>query len=158
MLSENATKLLIGLCNKINGKEYVIYSWDEVAKANEEELPIDEIKEIFEEARLNQCLSQKYKDDDEVCFAVTDKALLIKQDYELIKKAEVSQEKLIKTDESGNSVIVLPKTSHEVAQIQKLEKKKLSFRLGAFIYGILGGILGGGIVCGIMLLIQLLGA
>ena len=82
MLSERATKLVMGLTKVISGKEYVIYSWDEVAKCcDEKDVTLDEVKNIFEEVRLNQCLNQKYKDDDEVCFALTDKALLIKNDY-----------------------------------------------------------------------------
>ncbi len=155
MLSESATKLIIALGEKTGGKEYVIYSWDEIAKSLGEECVVDEIKPLFEEARLNQCLTQKYKDDDEVCFALTDKGLLIKQDYELMLKQEETQEKVIKTDESGNSVIVLPKTSNEIVPIKK---KGLSYKVSAFLYGILGGALGGAIVCGIMYLVQYLGA
>ncbi|MCR4874444.1 MAG: hypothetical protein K5923_01710 [Clostridia bacterium] len=155
MLSERATKLVMGLSKVISGKEYVIYSWDEVAKCfDEKDVAIDEIKNVFEEVRLNQCINQKYKDDDEVCFALTDKALLIKNDYEVLEKAKVSKEQVIKTDEQGNSVIVIPKTENEIAPLTK--SPKVIFNLGAFLWGILGGGLGGAIVCGIMLLAKLL--
>ncbi len=155
MLSERATKLVMGLSKVISGKEYVIYSWDEVAKCfDEKDVSLDEVKNVFEEVRLNQCLNQKYKDDDEVCFALTDKALLIKNDYEVLEKAKISKEKVIKTDEQGNSVIVIPKTENEIAPITK--KPKIIFNLGAFLWGILGGGFGGAIVCGIMLLVKLL--
>ncbi|MBE5763723.1 MAG: hypothetical protein E7338_05860 [Clostridiales bacterium] len=155
MLSESATKLVMNLCNKISGKEYVIYSWEEVKNCYGEDVALEDVKSIFEEARLNLCITQKYKDADEVCFSMTDKALLIKQDYELMLKAEKTQQKVIKTDEAGNSVIVLPKTSKEVVA---QTKKPLSFKITAFLYGILGGVLGGGIICGIMYLVQALGA
>ena len=146
MLSESATKLIISLCDKINGKDFVIYSWDDVKASYGEDVALDDVKQLFEEARLNLCITQKYKDDDEVCFAMTDKALLIKQDCELLKKAEKTNEQVIKTDEEGNSVIVIPKTTAEV----KAQKKKLSIKIQAFLFGILGGLLGGGIVCAIM--------
>ena len=155
MLSESATKLVMNLCEKISGKDFVIYSWDEVKNCYGEDEALDDVKKVFEEARLNLCITQKYKDDDEVCFAMTDKALLIKQDYELMLKAEKTKEKVIKTDEAGNSVIVLPKTSKEV-MAQK--KKPLSIKITAFLYGILGGVLGGGIICAIMYLVQSIGA
>ena len=145
----------MNLCEKINGKDFVIYSWDDLKACYGEDVALDDVKKIFEEARLNLCVTQKYMDEDEVCFQVTDKALLIKQDYELLKKAEKTKEKVIKTDDEGNSVIVLPKTSAEVAA---QPKKKLSFKIEAFLYGILGGVLGGGIICAIMLIVQSIGA
>ena len=155
MLSESATKLIMDLCGKINGSDFVIYTWEEVKNTYDENAALEDVQEIFEEARLNLCINQKYKDDDEVCFSMTDKARLIKQDYELMKKAEVKHEKVIKTDDAGNSVIVLPKTSHEVVAVQK---KTLSNKIASFLYGILGGVLGGGVVCAIMYLILNLGA
>jgi len=155
MLSESATKLIMDLCGKINGSDFVIYTWEEVKNTYDENAALEDVQEIFEEARLNLCINQKYKDDDEVCFSMTDKARLIKQDYELMKKAEVKHEKVIKTDDAGNSVIVLPKTSHEVVAVHK---KTLSNKIASFLYGILGGVLGGGVVCAIMYLILNLGA
>lgn len=152
MLSETATKLIIALGKKTGGKDYVIYTWNEVKEAFGEDIAVEEIQNLFEEARLNQCVSQKYRDDDEVCFALTDKGLLIKQDYELLMKQEETKQTVIKTDESGNSVIVLPKASHEIAPV----KKGLSIKITAFLYGLLGGVLGGALVCGIMLLVQAL--
>ena len=155
MLSESATKLVMALCDKINGKEYVIYSWDEVKNSYDQKAALEDVQKIFEEARLNLCINQKYKDDDEVCFTMTDKARLIKQDYELLEKAEETHEKVIKTDDAGNSVIVLPKTSHEVVAAKK---KTLSYKVTSFLYGIFGGVLGGGIIYAIIYLVQSLGA
>ena len=155
MLSESATKLILNLCNKIEGKEYVIYSWDEVKACYDDDVALEEVQQLFEEARLNLCITQKYKDDDEVCFSMTDKARLIKQDCELMLKAEKKKEKVIKTDEAGNSVIVLPKTSNEVMAQKKQNRAPLSQRLISFLYGILGGVLGGGIIYAIIYLIQL---
>ena len=146
----------MGLCSKIGSKEYVIYSWDEVAKCFGDDADLSEVKELFEEVRLNQCINQKYKDDDEVCFAITDKALLIKHDYEAMEKAEKTATPLVKTDESGNSVIVIPQSAPQLEKYTK-PKKTLGFRLTAFLYGILGGVLGGGIVCGIMLILRAIG-
>ena len=146
----------MGLCSKIGSKEYVIYSWDEVAKCFDDDADLAEVKELFEEVRLNQCVNQKYKDDDEVCFAITDKALLIKHDYEAMEKAEKTATPLVKTDESGNSVIVIPQSAPQLEKYTK-PKKTLGFRLTAFLYGILGGVLGGGIVCGIMLILRAIG-
>ena len=155
MLTESATKLVMALCEKTKGSEYKIYTWDEVKSYYDENAALEDVKSIFEEARLNLCINQKYKDDDEVCFCMTDKARLIKQDYEILEKAEKKKEKVIKTDDAGNSVIVLPKTSKEVVEVKK---KTLSFKVASFLYGILGGVLGGGIICAIMYLIQSLGA
>ena len=65
MLTNKATDLILGLCDKIGSKEYVIYSWEEVAKCYDKKAEISEIQELFEEARLNNCVNQKYKDDDD---------------------------------------------------------------------------------------------
>ena len=157
MLSEKATKLTMGLCDKIGSKEYVIYSWEDVAKAYGEDIDVSEIKELFEDVRLNQCINQKYKDDEEVCFAITDKALLIKQDYEALTKVEENAAPLVKTDESGNSVIVIPKSAQQLQSITK-QPKKLSVKLTAFLYGILGGAVGGAVIYGIIYLLGLIGA
>ena len=156
MLTEKATKLTMGLCENIGSKEYVIYSWDEVAKCYSEDADINEIKELFEEVRLNQCVNQKYKDDDEVCFAITDKALLIKHDYEAMEKAEKTATPLVKTDDNGNSVIVIPQSAPQLEKYTK-KKKTLGLKLTAFLYGLLGGVLGGAIVCGIMVILKVVG-
>jgi len=148
----------MGLCDKIGSKEYVIYSWEDVAKAYGEDIEVADVKEIFEDIRLNQCIIQKYKDDEEVCFAITDKARLIKQDYEALTKVEENAAPLVKTDESGNSVIVIPKSSQELQKYVPQKKKKLGARIEAFLFGILGGALGGAIVYGIIYLLGLIGA
>ena len=145
----------MGLCKAIEGKEYVIYSWEEVAACYDKDVAPEEVKAFFEEVRLNQCINQKYADSDEVCFALTDKARLIKQDVEILAKAEAKKEKVIKTDESGNSVIVIPKTT---AEVKTMKRKPMGIRLLGFLYGILGGLLGGSIICAIMYLVQSLGA
>ena len=154
MLTDKATKLVLALCDKIGSKEYVIYSWEDVAKCYDEKSSIDDVKALFEEGRLNQCLTQKYKDDDEVCFAITDKALLIRHDYNALTNATEDAAPLVKTDEDGNSVLVLP-TSNE--QLKKIKKgtRALSYKLTAFLYGLLGGVLGGAIVYVIIYLLRL---
>ena len=156
MLTNKATDLILGLCDKIGSKEYVIYSWEEVAKCYDKKAEISEIQELFEEARLNNCVNQKYKDDDEVCFAITDKALLIKHDYKALKKAEEDATPLVKADDEGNAVLVLPTSTQEFNKIKE-GRRTLSIKVSAFLYGLLGGALGGGIVYGIIYLIVSLG-
>lgn len=157
MLTDKAAKLVLGLCDKIGSKEYVIYSWEEVAKCLSEDADINEVKDLFEESRLNQCISKKYEDDNEVCFAVTDKALLIKHDYVALKNAEEDATPLVQADDSGNAVLVLPKSTQELNKIKE-GRRTISIKVAAFLYGILGGILGGGIIYGIIYLLSSLGA
>ena len=154
MLTDKAAKLVIGLCDKIGSKEYVIYSWEDVAKCLDDKADVEEVKTLFEQVRINGCVNQKYKDDEEVCFAMSDKGLLIKHDYQALKSAEEDATPLVQADESGNAVLVLPKSSQELHKI----KRNVSTKVVAFLYGILGGVLGGAIVYGIIYLIQSLGA
>ncbi len=161
MLSEKATNLTVKLCSEIKstvgGKDFKILSWEEIAKIAGLDGVDEDLKQTFEELRLNQCIVQKYKDDEEVCFALTDKAILLKQDLdtmEKVKKNEISTP-IVKTDDEGNSVVVLPKSNHEL-QKQYQPKTKVSQKVSMFFTGLFGGAVGGALVYGIIYLLTIL--
>ena len=143
MLSHAATELTIALSKQITDTSFVIYSWQDIASLilNDKEVSIEECKKLFEEIRINGCLVVKYKDDEEVCFSSTDKAVVLVQEMEALSNQNSIQETMVKTDESGHATIVMPTTQKALDKINK--KKSLSAKFSNFIYGILGGIVGG---------------
>ena len=101
---------------------------------------------------MNGCLVIKYKDEDEVCFTLTDKSRVIVQEYKLLleQAARQSEEKtdgeigetFIKTDENGR-LMFMP-GGVESAKKRRFEVKKL--KKSAMGRGFLGGLISGGIV------------
>ena len=154
MLSHAATELTIALSKQITDTSFVIYSWQDVASLilSDKEVSIEECKKLFEEIRINGCLVVKYKDDEEVCFSLTDKAVVLVQEMEALSNQNSIQETMVKTDESGHATIVMPTTQKALDKINK--KKSLSAKFSNFIYGILGGIVGGIIVYAIIEIIS----
>lgn len=142
MLSQKATKLTVALCEKIKDAAFVIYSWEDIFDLLGEDKPesLDDCKQLFEEVRLNACLTLKYKDSDQACFSMTDKARLITQDLEAMTVKTKIKEPMIKTDDSGRSVLVLPSTDN---LLKGISGQTATSKVMSFIYGILGGLVGG---------------
>lgn len=149
MLSQSATDLNIALCEKIEGNNFVIFAWEDIA-ALMEECEISSCQELFEELRLNACVNLKYKDEEQACFSMTDKARIITSEIQALLNTEGEQETLVKTDSDGNAVFVIPKTK---AALENISNKKTS-KIGGFWAGFLGGIVSSGIFYAIIYLIE----
>lgn len=158
MLSQIATDLTIALSKQISNTSFVIYSWEDIAAllSNEEKsCSKEECKNIFEEIRLNGCLIVKYKDDEEVCFSMTDKALVLTQELEALSKKENIKETMVKTDESGHATFVMPTTQVALDNITK-KNSSVSSKAKNFFIGFLGGIVGGAVLYAIIEIIKLI--
>ena len=140
MLSQQATVFLSELCDLIPAGKYTIRDWDDLSSLSGD----SDAKEMIEQLKINGCVDVKYKSDTEVCFALTDKATLVSQEYKSIVTQDESCQ--VVTNNAGNVIVVSPtkelaKSTHKVG------------RLTSFIYGLLGGLLsrciGGGVVCGV---------
>ena len=157
MLSDKATQLTIALVEKIDAKvggAYKIFGWDEIAPLVGKETVDQELKDLFEEVRLNSCLTLKYKDDNEVCFAMTDKAILLKQDLDAMKIAQEGKVEapMVKVDDQGNSMVVLHSSKIYLQIVDN--KSKAPSRISSFFAGIGGGALGGALIYAIIYIVQ----
>ena len=148
MLSNTSTLYLVDLCEKYPENRYLVAEWDDLTAINTHADENFDVREVWNELKMNGCLINKYKDDDEVCFTLTDKSRVIVQEYKLLMEQSAKQESdsadapegFIKTDESG-SLVFMP-NGNEVKK-RKFEIKKI--KKGAMSRGFLGGLISGGI-------------
>ncbi|MBD5085761.1 MAG: hypothetical protein HDT32_00030 [Clostridiales bacterium] len=150
MLSNTSTLYLVDLCEKYPENRYMVAEWDDLSAINTHDDENFDVREVWNELKMNGCLINKYKDDDEVCFTLTDKSRVIVQEYKLLMEQSAKQadgesetsmgEGFIKTDESG-SLVFMP-GGNEVKK-RKFEIKKI--KKGAMSRGFLGGLISGGI-------------
>lgn len=155
MLSNTSTLYLVDLCDKYPDNKYVVVEWRDLACVNTNPNENFDLAEVWNELKMNGCLINKYKDEEEVCFTLTDKSRVLVQEYkhfteQMAKQAEENEdagqsESYIKTDENG-SLMFMP-NSTENAKKKKFELKKL--KKSAMGRGFLGGLLSGGI-CGLL--------
>ena len=151
MLTNTATLYLVNLCDAYPDNKYLVVEWSDLkALSSQEEL---NISEVWKELKMNGCVNNKYADDDEVCFTLTDKARVLVQEYKVLMEQMSSSEQgeddgqnldnsYIKTDENG-SLVIMP-TGGDVVKKRKFELKEL--KKSAMGRGFLGGLLSGGIV------------
>ena len=159
MLTNSATLYLVDLCDKFPDNKYVVMEWEDLKSLNTQEDENFDVQGLWKELKMNGCLINKYADNDEVCFTLTDKARVLVQEYkayvEQMKAQADGQETdgldnaFIKTDENG-SLVVMPTTGDAVKK-RKFEIKKL--KKSAMGRGFLGGLIGGavaGLVFGVL--------
>ncbi len=137
MLSQQATVFLSKLCDLIPAGKYTIRDWEDLSSLSDE----SDAKEIIEQLKINGCVDIKYKSEQDVCFALTDKATLVSQEYKSIVTQDESCQ--VVTNNAGNVIVV--------SQPKEVDRptKKVG-RLSSFIYGLLGGLLGGSIGGGVV--------
>ena len=151
MLSNTSTLYLVDLCDKYPENKYIVAEWADLSAINTNGEENFDVKEVWNELKMNGCLINKYKDDDEVCFTLTDKSRVLVQEYKLLMEQSAKQsedgssetimgEGFIKTDENG-SLVFMP-NGNEVKK-RRFEIKKL--KKGAMSRGFLGGLISGGI-------------
>ena len=140
MLSQQATAFLSELCDLIPAGKYTIRDWDDLPSLSGD----NDAKEMIEQLKINGCVDIKYKSDTEICFALTDKATLVSQEYKTIVTQDESCQ--VVTNNAGN-VIVVSQTKERAKPTKKVG------RLTSFIYGLFGGLLGGCIGGGVIYVI-----
>ena len=142
------------LCDKYPDNKYVVSEWVDLKAVSTQEEAID-LQGLWKELKMNGCLINKYADDDEVCFTLTDKARVLVQEYKAYleqMKAQADDEgeqesntldnAYIKTDENG-SLVVMPKNGEGVKK-KRFDVKKL--KKGAMGRGFLGGLISGAVM------------
>lgn len=151
MLTNTATLYLVDLCDAYPDNKYVVVEWGDLkGLSRQEEL---DLKEVWKELKMNGCIINKYADDEEVCFTLTDKARVLVQEYKVLIEQMAAQEQnkddaqsldnsYIKTDENG-SLVLMP-TGGEVVKKRKFELKEL--KKSAMGRGFLGGLISGSIL------------
>ncbi len=141
MLTNDAIDFLAILSDSISSRGYFVKEWGELAELKEG-LDIDMCKKYFRQLKINGCADVKYFDEQEICFALTDKASLIVDDYKVLNEQGSTSSQVVK-DNDGRIVAVIPR---------KLKERKFDFKswIVCFLGGILGGLIGGGILYAIL--------
>ena len=136
MLSNTSTLYLVDLCDKYPDNKYVVVEWRDLACVNTNPNENFDLAEVWNELKMNGCLINKYKDEEEVCFTLTDKSRVLVQEYKLLTEQMAKQAEDKSGDQLAESYI---KTRLEVKKLKK----------SAMGRGFLGGLLSGGI-CGLL--------
>ncbi len=154
MLTNSATLYLVDICDKYPDNKYLVVEWEDLKAIGKQDDPNFDLKALWKELKMNGCLINKYADEQEVCFTLTDKARVLVQEYkayleQMRAQAEADDKEpgeldnaFIKTDENG-SLVVMPSNGDAVKK-RKFEVKKL--KKSAMGRGFLGGLLSGGIM------------
>lgn len=155
MLTNSATLYLVDICDKYPDNKYIVVEWQDLKAINTQQDDSFDLNALWKELKMNGCIINKYSDEDEVCFTLTDKARVLAQEYkayleQLKAQAEAEGEErtdeldnaFIKTDESG-SLVVMP-SSGNVVKKRKFDVKKV--KKSAMSRGFLGGLLSGSIM------------
>ncbi|MDE6211703.1 MAG: hypothetical protein K2K85_01355 [Clostridia bacterium] len=154
MLTNSATLYLVDICDKYPDNKYLVVEWEDLKAISTQEDPNFDLQALWKELKMNGCLVNKYADEQEVCFTLTDKARVLVQEYkayleQMKAQAEADDKEpsgldnaFIKTDENG-SLVVMP-SSNDAVKKRKFEVKKL--KKSAMGRGFLGGLLSGGIM------------
>ncbi|MDE6275183.1 MAG: hypothetical protein K2M75_01450 [Clostridia bacterium] len=155
MLTNSATLYLVDICEKYPDNKYIVAEWEDLKAINTHEDSSFDLQALWKELKMNGCLVNKYADDQEVCFTLTDKARVLVQEYKAYldqmkaqaeadgqETAEGLDNAFIKTDENG-SLVVMP-TSGEAVKKRKFELKKL--KKNAMGRGFFGGLISGAIM------------
>ena len=154
MLTNSATLYLVDICDKYPDNKYLVVEWEDLKAISTQEDPNFDLNALWKELKMNGCLVNKYADEQEVCFTLTDKARVLVQEYkayleQMKAQAEADDKEpngldnaFIKTDENGSLVVM--SSSGDVAKKRKFEVKKL--KKSAMGRGFLGGLLSGGIM------------
>ncbi len=145
MLTVQQTQFLSKLSHNFQDKGYVIQEWNDIFDLLGDEKPDNTTcKEMWEQIKINNCIIIKFKDEEQVCFCMTDKAKLLCQEFDLMQQQAQEKSAVISQDSLERTVMVLPDSS----QIEKIidtkaTKPKFRYKVGAFFAGLLGGVLGG---------------
>ncbi|MDE7208744.1 MAG: hypothetical protein K2O31_02565 [Clostridia bacterium] len=161
MLTNSATLYLVDICDKYPDNKYLVVEWEDLKAISTQEDPNFDLQALWKELKMNGCLVNKYADEQEVCFTLTDKARVLVQEYkayleQMKAQAEADDKEpsgldnaFIKTDENG-SLVVMP-SSNDAVKKRKFEVKKL--KKSAMGRGFLGGLLSGcimGLIFGVL--------
>lgn len=145
MLSKTQTQYLVVLTDKFLEHGFVIQEWDELKSLCLEGMDFDE---CWEQLNVNGCLTIKFKDAEQVCFKLTDRARLLVQDYKIMQQqVEISAKTMLQSDSMGRTIMVVPQEDNAEdenlsKQSQTDNKTKVRKNRG-FWSGLIGGLLGG---------------
>lgn len=180
MLSNTSTRYLAELCDKYPENKYVVAEWSEL-KGLWQNAPEDFVfDESWNELKMNSCIVYKYKDEEEVCFTLTDKARVIVQEYKVLveqaiaaqqaaikasskkhgdeqeiadQQAEILKDTYVQTGDDGRTVVIMPQTAVEKKKKFELKSLKQNAFVGGFVGGLVSGIVFGlifGIIGGLI--------
>lgn len=137
MLTKDTIEFLVELSSTIPTRSYKVKEWRELAELKEG-LDEEKCKAYLNQLKINGCVDIKYFDEQEICFALTDKTNLIVDDYKILNEEKPQSSQVVK-DNDGRVMAVIP--------IKKTSKK---FDFKSWLFGFLGGIVGGLVSGGIL--------
>lgn len=142
MISKEASIFFAKIADNIKKSGFIVKEWDEIKAVYGENVPKDEqIAEMWEQIKFYGYIDQKYKDESEVCFAITDKGRLFEEELKIVVDDLDAENVDIKTDKYGRPVAVVPTSIFK--KIGVFFKAKWVNIVISLTCGFVGGIVGG---------------
>lgn len=145
MLDKEGVALLSKLCSMTSGEKFYVFDWTDVFDGGLDE----ERKNVWRSLLQQGCVSVKYSDDSEVCFAVTLKGRNINEELATMQVVNDESQTVVRTDAAGRPVMVVKDEKFFDNMRKKLHSRAIGFIWG-IVGGIIGGVIGGAIVALIM--------
>lgn len=145
MLDKEGVALLSRLCNMTEGEKYGVFDWTDLFEGG-----LDDARKAVWHSLVQQgCVNVKYRDEQEVCFAVTLKGRNINEELATMQVVGDENQTVVRTDATGRPVMVVKDDSFFENMRKKMHSRSIGFIWGV-IGGVVGGIIGGAIVALIM--------
>lgn len=149
MISKEATLLFAKIADNITESGYVVKDWSELFALLGESRPKDDkLKEMWEQIKFYGYVVQKFKDDEQVCFAITDKGKLYQEELKTVAVGLTKDGVALQIDKLGRPIIV--GTEKFAKKVAVFFKRKWADIVVGLVSGLLGGIIGGVIIAVIM--------
>lgn len=142
MISKEASLFFAKIANNIIESGYVIKEWSEIFGLLGQEGKKDEkTLEMWEQIKFYGYVEQKFKDDEQVCFAITDKGRLFAEELKAVVANVGNEVHELKIDHLGRPIAISSqKFFKRVASFFK--RKWVDIVLG-LASGLVGGLIGG---------------
>lgn len=145
MLDKEGVALLSRICSMTEGEKYEVFDWTDLFEGG-----LDDARKAVWHSLVQQgCVNVKYRDDEEVCFAVTLKGRNINEELATMNVVGDQSQTVVRTDAAGRPVMVVKDESFFENMRKKMHSRSIGFIWG-MIGGVVGGIIGGAIVAIIM--------
>lgn len=140
MLSARATEWLEQICDANPADGYKVREWSELIGLLPD-LQAEEAQALWKQLRSNDMVQVKYEDENEVCFALYERARSLVQDVKSLRDTRPDAEQAeIRTGADGKAVMIVPK--EQIAN-EIMTNTRMSRNIRSALWGLLGGLIGG---------------
>lgn len=147
MLTTRATEWLEQICDAIPTDGYKMREWKELY-ALLPDLSAEEGAALWRELRAGGMVQVKFHDDDEVCFALSERSRAVVQDVKILRESHADPDQaIIQTGADGKAMMMVSTDTIARDVIRRTRKtRNLRSWIAGLLSGIVGGIVGGIVV------------